>query len=151
MCSGASRSLLGNLYDTSYYTRLISLNALTLNNEQIVSDVSLLHKCMYGKVDYCLEDIGMKLAAKNERGGKFRLTQHHRASCVSKALFSILQSVSGTLSLKEYQKPHHLTNLKLHRVHLQKTKISAWIVLLYRTGGGGGGVGPKGQFEGASL
>ena len=39
---------LGNLYYTSYYERLISLNALTLEHERIVFDVSLWYRCMYG-------------------------------------------------------------------------------------------------------
>ena len=78
---------LGNLCDTSYYERLISLNTLSLEHERIVSDVSLLHKYMYGKVDYCLEDISFKVAANNERSGKFRLTQHHLAS--PNALFQL--------------------------------------------------------------
>ena len=78
---------LGNYYNTLYYERLISLNALTLEHEQIVFDVSLLHKCMYGRVDYCLEDNCIKLAANNERSGKSRLTQHHHASRVSNVLF----------------------------------------------------------------
>ena len=42
---------LGNLCDTSYYERSISPNALTPEHQWIVSDVSLLHKCVYGKVD----------------------------------------------------------------------------------------------------
>ena len=38
---------LGNLYDTSYYECPISLNALTLEHERTVSDVSLLQNvCM---------------------------------------------------------------------------------------------------------
>ena len=76
-----------NLYDTSYYERLIGLNALTLEHERIVSDVSLLHKFMHGKMDYCLENIDIKLAANNERSGIFHLTQYHHASHVSNKLF----------------------------------------------------------------
>ena len=42
---------LGHLCDTSYHERLISLNASSLEHERIVSDVYLLHKSMYDKLD----------------------------------------------------------------------------------------------------
>ena len=72
---------------TSYHERIISLYALTLEHERIVSDVSLLHRFMHGKMNYCSHDIGIKLVANNERSGKFRLIQHHHASRGSNALF----------------------------------------------------------------
>ena len=105
---------LGDLYDTLYYGHLISLNiiTLTLEHERIVSNVSLLHKCVYDKVDYCLEDIGIKLAAYNKRSDKSRLTQHHQANCVSNAFFASSSLRVGTLCLREHPKAHHLDNLK---------------------------------------
>ena len=74
----------GNLCDTSLNERLISPNALALEHERTVFDCT---DVVYGKVDYCLEDTGIKLAANNKRRGKFCLTQHHRARRILNALF----------------------------------------------------------------
>ena len=126
VCAAALHKAAGKpIYDTSYYERLISLNALTLEHERIVSDVSLLHKCIYSKVDHCLEDFGIKLVANNKRSGIFRLTQHRLSSCISNALFQHRAICEWNALPKRISKSSPLGKFKkLLRVHLQNLYIA---------------------------
>jgi hypothetical protein len=75
---------MGNL---SYPERLNVLHALSLEKERLVADVVLLHRCMHGKSDYKLSDIGVALSNNNERSGKVRLEQRQHALYISRSLF----------------------------------------------------------------
>jgi hypothetical protein len=75
---------------------------------------------MYGKMDFCLADIGIKLAANNERSGKFRLAQHHHASRVSNALFQHRAVCEWNALPDRIAKSVSLSQLKkLLKVHFQ--------------------------------
>jgi hypothetical protein len=76
---------MGNL---SYPERLNVLHALSLEKERLVADVVLLHRCMHGKSDYKLSDIGVALSTNNERSGKVRLEQCQHALHISRSLFA---------------------------------------------------------------
>jgi hypothetical protein len=75
---------MGNL---SYPERLNVLHALSLEKERLVADVVLLHRCMHGKSDYKLSDIGVALSTNNERSGKVRLEQCQHALYISRSQF----------------------------------------------------------------
>ena len=63
-----------------YEQRLRTLCAQTLEHSRLIADVSLIHRCIHGQVDFHLEDIGVISSKNNERSGKLRLEQHSYAN-----------------------------------------------------------------------
>jgi hypothetical protein len=75
------------LTDLPYPLRLQRLNALSLQNERHVADVTLIHKSIHGKTGYKPHEIGLNLSANNSRSGKLRLEQCRHANQLTNALF----------------------------------------------------------------
>jgi Reverse transcriptase (RNA-dependent DNA polymerase) len=76
------------LNNLSYDQRLSALNALTLEQERLLADVSTLHRCIYGKSDCPLSSIGVTVSCNNKRSGKVRLEQSQHTLRTSNSLFS---------------------------------------------------------------
>jgi hypothetical protein len=106
---------MGNL---SYPERLNVLHALSLEKERLVADVVLLHRCMHGKSDYKLSDIGVALSNNNERSGKVRLEQCQHALYISRSLFHIVPSENGTLFLATSALGLHCVVLNPNYIHI---------------------------------
>jgi hypothetical protein len=64
------------------------LGATTLETARRDADVTLLHRCVHGKTDFSLADIGVSLSTNNDRSGKLRFAEHHHANRISGGLFA---------------------------------------------------------------
>ena len=73
--------------DMPYEQRIRTLCAQTLEHSRLISDVSLLHRCIHGQVDFHLEDIDVMSSKNNERSGKLHLEQHSQANRITNGLF----------------------------------------------------------------
>jgi hypothetical protein len=63
---------LNDLYDLPYVQRLQLLDALLLQVERHVADITLIHKCIHGKTGYKPNEIGLNFSVNNSRSGKLR-------------------------------------------------------------------------------
>ena len=64
---------LAGLRDLPYEQRLRTLYIQTLEHSRLIANVSLIHRCIHGQVDFYLEDICVMSSKNNERSGKLRL------------------------------------------------------------------------------
>jgi hypothetical protein len=74
---------LAGLEAMSYEERLVLLGATTLETARRDADVTLLHRCVHGKTDFTLADIGVSLSTNNNRSGKLcTMPTAFRAGCL---------------------------------------------------------------------
>ena len=78
---------LAGLRDMPYDQRFRTLCAQILERSRLIADVSLIHRCIHGQVDFHLEHIGAMSSKNNERSGKLRLEQHSHANLITNGLF----------------------------------------------------------------
>jgi ribonuclease P/MRP protein subunit RPP40 len=72
----------------TYVDRLRELQALTVANRLVYADMVFVHKCLYGKINVDISDLGLVSLASCTRANGCRLTQRHSNSKTSQ-LFCI--------------------------------------------------------------
>jgi hypothetical protein len=82
-----TKSILG-LRDATYQQRLQALNALSLVNRRIHSDMVLVYKAMHGLAGYSLQSLGLTLVTSSTRSNQKRLQHQRPSSRVQAGLFS---------------------------------------------------------------
>ena len=78
---------LAELRDMPYEQCLRTLCAQTLEHSRFIANVSLIHRCIHGQVDFHHEDIGVISSKNNECSAKLRLEQHSHANRTTNGLF----------------------------------------------------------------
>jgi hypothetical protein len=76
------------LRDATYQQRLQALNALSLVNRRIHSDMVLVYKAIHGLAGCSLQSLGLTLVTSNTRGNQRRLLHQRPSSRVHAGLFS---------------------------------------------------------------